>query len=173
VGGSDGSPTSLAAPVDYQSGLSDLTTIHVGDTQIIITNQSSGIPFCSSNSVGTACSDQFEGFEFKFTGEDILGVAVDPSSAPRFLPVTGTFQGNTHFGLQLLSNNHILVDLTGDLASFNDQLVLDLSFADVTNPPPTDAPEPATLALLGSGLVMIAVLRHQGGPRRVPTGAAD
>jgi hypothetical protein len=165
VGGIDGSPTSLAAPVDYQSGTHDLATIHVGDTQIVITNLSAGIPFCSMNSVGTACTDPFDGFDFKFTGEDILGVSVDPSSAPGFQPVNGTFQGNAHLGLQLLSNNLIRVDVTGDLPSFNDQLVLDLSFADTTNPPPADVVEPATLAVLGSGLAVVAASRRRGRAR--------
>jgi hypothetical protein len=32
-------------------------------------------------------------------------VSADPASATGFQPVTGTFQGNTHLGLQLLSNN--------------------------------------------------------------------
>ena len=83
-----------------------------------------------------------------------MGVCVDPSSGPAFQPVSGTFQGNAHLGLQLLSKNEILLDLTGDLPLLNDQLVLDLSFASVTNPPPTDAPEPATLAL---GLALVAL----------------
>jgi hypothetical protein len=111
------------------------------------------------NTVGTACVDVFNGFDFKFTGENILGVSLDPSSAPAFRPVTGTFQGNTHLGAQLLGNNEIEVDVTGDLPNLNDQLVLDLTFT--TSPPPPPVPEAGTVALLGSGLVGLIVSRRR------------
>ena len=47
---------------------------------------------------------------------------------------SGTFQGNTHLGLQLLSNNEIQVDVTGDLPNLNDKLILDWSFTSVPGP---------------------------------------
>jgi hypothetical protein len=134
VGGSTSDPTSLAAPVDYQMGAADGSTIAVGDTQIVITNQLSNAPFCFGGSVGTACADVISGFDFKFTGENILGVSVDPASAADFQPVSGTFQGNTHLGLQLLSNNEIQIDVTGDLPAVNSELILDPSFAAVPAP---------------------------------------
>ena len=99
-------PAPLAVAVNFTNNVSQ-TDIHVGDTQIILTNQASGAPFCFANTPGTACVDQINGFDFKFTGENILGVSADPASAAAFLPVTGTFQGNTHLGLQLLSPNEI------------------------------------------------------------------
>ena len=147
----------MAAPVDYLQGSADGSTIHVGDTQIIITNLVSGFPFCFANTPGTACVDVIDGFDFKFTGENILGVSVNGASAAGFLPVTGTFQSNTHLGLQLLSNNEIQVDVTGDLPLLNDQLILDLRFTPIT----TATPEPAALALLGSALVGMAVARRR------------
>jgi hypothetical protein len=97
-----------------------------------------------------------DGFDFKFTGEDILGVTVDPASAADMLPVTGTFQGNTHSGLQLISPNEIRVDLTGDLPAVDDQLLLDLSFTPTTS----TVPEPRTLPLLCGALALGLVIRR-------------
>ena len=48
-------PTPLAAPVDYLQGAASGSTIHIGDTQIVITNKLAGFPFCFANTSGTAC----------------------------------------------------------------------------------------------------------------------
>jgi len=150
-------PTSLASPVHYIQGAADGATIDVADTRIIITNLLSGAPFCAPvGNVGAACTDAIDGFDFKFTGETILGVTVDPSSAPAFQPATF----GSHLGLQLLSSNEIQVDVTGDLALLDDQLVLDLSFA-TTPPPPPPAPEPASVALLVAGLAGLGAVRRR------------
>ncbi|HYM01973.1 MAG TPA: PEP-CTERM sorting domain-containing protein [Stellaceae bacterium] len=162
VGGSTTDPTSLAAPVNYQQGAADGSTIAVTDLQIVITNVLSGASFCLSGAVGTACTDQIDGFDFKFTGESITGVSVDAASATGMQPVTGTFQGNTHNGLQLISPNEIQVDLTGDLPNVNDQLILDLSFNTNGNGGGgTTVPEPASLLILGVGLGAIFVGRRR------------
>ena len=148
-------PAPLTAPVDFLQGAASGSTIHVGDTQIVITNVlDSSFPFCFGGQVGTACPDQIDGFDFQFTGENILGVSTDPASASGFQPVNGTFQGNTHLGLQLLSNNEIQVDVTGDAPASNDQLILDLSFS--TPPPAT--PLPAALPLFATGLGALGLL---------------
>lgn len=163
-------PASLAVPVNYLEGAADLSTIFVGDTQIIITNKATGQPFCFSNNSGTACPDQIDGFDFLFTGENIPGVSVDPASAAAFLPVSGTFQSQTHLGLQLISPNEIRVDVTGDLPALNDQLILDVHA-------PSSAPEPSTLLLCGSiaaGLLLRRALPKLAAfysARRASTGA--
>jgi hypothetical protein len=156
VGASTSDPASLATPVSYQQGAADGSTIDVGHTTIKITNLLSGAPFCTTATSGTACADPIDGFDFLFTGVNILGVSVDASSAASMLPVTGVFQGNTHLGLQLLSNSEIRVDLTGDLPAVGDYLLLDLTFESV------NVPEPQSLALALAGLLGLAVVRRSG-----------
>ncbi len=155
VGASTTDPASLIAPVNYTQGAADGSTIAVGATQIIITNLLSGAPFCFANTAGTACTDVIDGFDFLFTGENILGVSVDSASDSDFLPVTGTFQGNTHLGLQLISPNEIRVDVTGDLPALNDKLILNASFSTTI---PT--PEPHTLPLLCGALGLGILIRR-------------
>src|ERR1700749_1567014 len=89
IGAGTTDPAPLTVPVNYTQGAADGSTIHVGDTQIAIKNVLSGVPFCVANTAGTACSDAIDGFDFKFTGENILGVTADFASASGFLPATG------------------------------------------------------------------------------------
>jgi hypothetical protein len=147
VGFGDSNPRSLLNPVDYTQGSGDGSTIHVGDLQISIKNLLSGFPFCFANTPGTACADAIDGFDFKFTGENIISVKVDALSSSAFLPVNGVFQGNTHLGLQLISPNEIRVDVTGDLPALNDQLILDV----------VATPEPSTLLLCGAAGLFLAI----------------
>ena len=155
-GASTSDPIALTASVAFTNNVAE-TNINVGNTQIIITDIAGGAPFCVSNTPGNACADVINGFDFKFTGENILGVSSDISSAPSILPVTGTFQGNTHLGLQLLSNNEIQVDLTGDLPLEGDQLILDLSFAPLTS----TTPLPAALPLFAGGLGALGLIARR------------
>lgn len=159
VGAGTTDPASLAIPVNYTQGAADGSTIAIGDTQIAITNLLADAPFCLLDTAGTACVDMIDGFDFLFTGENILGVSVDPASAADFLPVSGTFQSNTHLGLQLISANEIRVDVTGDNPAVNDQLILDLSFSSPPPPPPS-VPEPSTLSLVSGAIGLGLLIRR-------------
>ncbi len=154
-GGSTADATPLTAAVTYPDNQGFGFTSTVFDTQIVITNLVAS-PFCSvSGNVGTACGDTINGFRFLFTGENITSVTVDPATAPAFLPVTGTFQSNTHLGLQLIGPNEILIDVTGDNPNVNDQLILDV----IAGSPTTSAtPLPAALPLFASGLGALGLL---------------
>ena len=136
-GGSQSSPPPTV-PVDFLQGAISGSTISVGDTRIVITND---IPatFCSDGvSAGSACTDPFTGFQFIFTGAvDIKGVSVDPSSAADFLPNDTA----PHDGLQLLSPTRIVVDVTGAAPAVGDELILDVKFS-------STVPEPSTWALM-------------------------
>jgi len=155
-------PASLATNANFNPGIFDNSRIAVTDTKITITYVALPFSFCQNGtSVGSACTDDISGFDFRFTGENILGVAVDPASATAFLPVTGTFpNAKTHLGLRLLNPNEVEVDVTGDLPAPGDQLILDLSFLAA---PPPPVPEPATIALLGAGLLGLAGARRARG----------
>ena len=153
-GGSTADATPLTVAVTYPDNQQFGFTSTVFDTQIVITN-TSPIPFCSSSNVGSACSDTINGFRFLFTGENITSVTIDPATAPAFFPATGTFQSNTHLGLQLISPNEILIDVTGDNPNVNDQLILDV----IAGSPTTSAtPLPAALPLFASGLGALGLL---------------
>jgi hypothetical protein len=129
-----GPATIGSSGVNFLEGALDHSIIHVGDTQITITNQApSNVPYGST-------SDSFDGFEFQFSsGVDITGVTVDPASAADF--------GPRNSGVVLASPTDILVNIAGDAPNPGDPLILDLSVQPVV-------PEPASLTLLTAGLLL-------------------
>jgi hypothetical protein len=133
-------------PVAFLQGAQSGTTISVGDTQIVMTNDLSE-PFCST--LG-ACNDVFTGFRFKFSsGVDITSVTVDASSAADFLP--------SKTGLQLVSPTEILVDVTGDAPAIGDQLILDVTTGAVASA----VPEPSTWAMMILGFAGVGFMAYR------------
>jgi hypothetical protein len=149
-------PVSLASPVNYGTqGADDGATIVMGDTSITITNLLA-FTFCSDGtSVGSACTDQIDGFKFQFSGENILGATIDPASSAGFAPATF----DSHTGVDLIDANNLLIDLTGANPAINDTLTIDLTFTSSQPPPPV--PEPASLGLFGVALGGIVATRRR------------
>ena len=88
------------AGLDFIEGAIDLSTIHVGDTQITITN------LAPPTSPFGSITDSFDGFEFQFSaGVDIKGVHVDPAGAAAFQPIANGLSFNA---------TDILVNVAGD-----------------------------------------------------------
>jgi hypothetical protein len=135
-------PPSLI-PAHFPLAPIDEATIYVEDTTITITN-GSAVPFCTVST--TPCPDVFSGFGFVFFGDvDITSVTVDPASM--FSPIAG--------GLTFGATD-IFLNLVGEAPSAGAALILD-----VTTGGTTTTPEPASVALLASGLVGLLAMKRR------------
>jgi hypothetical protein len=138
--------------VTFLQGVTSGSTISVGDTQIVITNELAAMPFCST---ALPCSDPFVGFEVVFSsGVDITGVSVDPASVADFQPNDAA----PHNGLQLLSPTRIVVDVTGDSPAVGDQLILDVTTQSII---PPAVPETSTWALMMLGFAGLGLAGYR------------
>lgn len=107
------------------------------DTQVTIYNNSTPpAPFV----------DPFTTFDFKFTNEDITGVALDPSTAADFLPAT----------LTLLGQNEFTVFINGADPAFLDRLVIDVTTGNIAA-----VPEPSTWAMMIVGFAGIGFMAYR------------
>jgi hypothetical protein len=80
-------------------------------------------------------------------------------TAAGFVPATF----GSHVGLDLISGNDLLIDLTGADPATNGQLVIDLTFSIALPPPPsaTGVPEPASLGLFSVAIGGILATRRR------------
>lgn len=163
-------PVSIAsAGVTFLAGTNSGSTVQISDNQITIVNTASNTPYCSGNFASTGCTDQISGFDVLFTGESITGVSVNAAlTDPSMEPVFGTAPPYQypHNGLQLLSANEILVDLTGDLPAGTQTLTLNVTTAAGS----VGTPEPRSVALLGVGLLGLLAVRRRALPASGPAG---
>lgn len=129
--------TAPTIPASFVQGVSDGSTISVGDTKIVITNVLPNVPFCSTTT--GSCPDFFNGFAFSFSsGVDITNVTTDPTSASDFRPIAG--------GLTFTPTG-IFVNVVGEAPDAGHELILDVTTGG--GPPPV--PEPSTWALMALG----------------------
>ena len=136
----------------------------MNDISITITNLLA-FTFCSNgSSVGSACTDAIDGFQFNFTNESLVGATVDGSTiSAGFTPATFA----SHQGLDVVNGDELLVDLTGADPAVDGTLTIDLSFvaAPPPPPPPTAAPEPASVTLFGAALGGLVATRRRRAKR--------
>jgi PEP-CTERM motif len=154
MGNSVNSPSPMA-PENFQEGAASGSTISVGDTQIVITNELANEPLCST---ALPCTDAFVGFSFAFTfsgGVHITDVTVDSGSSADFLPVSGGLTFNP---------TDIFVNLVGDSPAAGDKLILDVTAAGST----PVIPEPSTWAMMLLGFAGLGFIgyRRLGGHGR-------
>lgn len=125
---------SITVPGAGAIGLS-VPSFVLSPTQIVLTKQQ------PQDFLATA----FNGYQFIDTSRDpgITAVKVDPASTLTGAVITST-------------SNYIAVNFAGVQGPAGETLILDLSFAAATPPSPAVAPEPASIALLSTGLVGVA-----------------
>jgi PEP-CTERM motif len=137
-------PFSLSAPIPPTNfhntepfNISADAGFWFSDTTVSIYNNASPpLPFV----------DPYTTFDFKFTNENITGLAIDQSTAADFLPAT----------LTLLGPNEFTVFINGADPAYLDTLVIDVTTGGVGA-----VPEPSTWAMLVLGFAGIGFMAHR------------
>lgn len=123
----------------------------ITDTQIIITNRLQGL-ICSD---APTCAETFNGFKIDFSNATgIIGVALNAGTDADMDPGAGDRPFD-------VTEQVLTVNFVGLNAALGSALVLDLQFERTPPNPETGIPEPASLALLGAGLLGLAGARQR------------
>jgi hypothetical protein len=139
-------PFSLSAPIP-SSNLHDTEPFNLtanagfwfSDTQVTIYNNSTPPP-------PAPFVDPYTTFDFKFTNENITSVAIDPSTAPDFLPGVVT----------LLGPNEFTVFINGADPAYLHTFVIDVTTGGVGA-----VPEPSTWAMMILGFAGIGFMAYR------------